>query len=341
VLGSVISVQTGQAFGKQLMGIVGSPMGAVALRLLLAAVLLLVLWRPRHLPVDREGRLLILALGTAIAGMNLVYLALEHMPLGVAMTIQLTGPLVVSLATARRPRDAVWGLLAAAGIACFVLPGSSPSGPLSLTGLTFAVLSAISMGAYLLLSQRTGARTAGGGPLALAVLWAALLTLPFGLVQSGERLVQPDALGLGLVVAVLSAALPYSLELTALRRLPARVVGVLQSLEPVAAGLAGLLLLSEKLSTLQWLAISLITAASAGAVAVHTRGRRPPRPTHTGQRDASDALALPCERTCSVETDLAGRRRATMRPGDPDTQRAHDRAAPGGVARRGTTSPDS
>lgn len=273
VLGSVISVQTGQALGKQLMGIVGSPMGAVALRLLLAALLLLLLWRPRSLPADREGRLLIVALGSAIAGMNLVYLALEHMPLGVAMTIQLTGPLVVALAASRRPRDAVWGLLAAAGVACFLLPGSSPSAPLSMTGLTFAALSAVSMGGYLLLSQRTGARMAGGGPLALAVLWAALLTLPFGLAQSGDRLVQPHALTMGLVVAVLSAALPYSLELTALRRLPARVVGTLQSLEPVAAGLAGLLLLGEQLSTLQWLAIGLITAASAGAVAVHTGSR--------------------------------------------------------------------
>ncbi|MEU4361696.1 EamA family transporter [Promicromonospora sp. NPDC023987] len=274
VLGSVISVQTGQALGKQLMGIVGSPMGAVALRLLLAALLLLLLWRPRRLPGDRESRLLILALGAAIAGMNLVYLALEHLPLGVAMTIQLTGPLAVSLAASRRPRDAVWGLLAAAGIACFLLPGASPSGPLSPTGLAFAVLSAVSMGGYLLLNQRTGARTAGGGPLALAVLWAALLTLPFGLAQSGDRLVQPHALTMGLVVAVLSAALPYSLELTALRRLPARVVGVLQSLEPVVAGLAGLLLLGERLSIVQWLAIGLITAASAGAVAVHSGSSR-------------------------------------------------------------------
>ncbi|MCT2588920.1 hypothetical protein LHJ74_03045 [Streptomyces sp. N2-109] len=143
VLGSVISVQSGQALGKQLIGTAGGPMGAVALRLLLAALLLLLLWRPRRLPADRESRLLILAFGAAIAGMNLVYLALERMPLGVAVTIQLTGPLAVSLATSRRARDAAWGLLAAAGIACFMLPGSSSSGPLSVTGLTFAVLSAV------------------------------------------------------------------------------------------------------------------------------------------------------------------------------------------------------
>lgn len=265
VLGAVVSVQTGQALGKGLFDTVGGPLGAVTLRLLLAALMLLALWRPR-LPADWRDRWLIGALGTAIAGMNLIYPALERMPLGVAMGIQLTGPLAVSLLTSRRATDALWGLLAAAGLACFLLPGSG-GGPLPLTGLAFAVGSAVSMGGYLLLSARTGSRLKGGGPLALAVLWAGLLSLPFGLAQSGTLLVQPHALAAGLAVALLSAALPYSLELTALRRLPPRVVGVLQSLEPVAAGLAGLVILGEQLSSLQWCAIALIGAASGGAVA--------------------------------------------------------------------------
>lgn len=269
VLGSVVSVQAGQALGKCLIGVAGGPMGAVALRLVLAAVLLLLVWRPRRVPVDQEGRLLVVGLGTAIAGMNLVYPALAYLPLGVAVTIQLTGPLAVSLAAVRRVRDGVWGLLAVAGVACFMLPGAS--GPLSVTGLVFAVSSAVSMGGYLLLSQRTGARMAGGGPLALAVVWAAVLALPFGLVGGGAGLLRPEVLGLGLAVAVLSAVLPYSLELAALRRLPARVVGVLQSLEPVAAGVAGLVLLQERLSVSQWAAIGLVTAASVGAVVA---GRR-------------------------------------------------------------------
>lgn len=271
-------------------------MGAVGLRLLLAAGLLLMLWRPRHLPADRHSRLLILAFGTAIAGMNLVYLALEHMPLGVAMTIQLTGPLAVSLVTSHRARDAVWGLFAAAGIACFMLPGSSSSDPISMTGLAFALASAVSMGGYLLLSQGAGARMSGGQPLALAVLWAAFLTLPFALVQSGDLLIQPHALKVGLLVALLSAALPYSLELTALRQLPVRVVGVLQSLEPVAAGLAGLLLLHEQLSTLQWLAIGLITVASAGAVTfTQTTSCRASRPDRLRRRFQKPRTGSPPE----------------------------------------------
>ncbi|MFE0103413.1 DMT family transporter [Streptomyces sp. NPDC059009] len=280
VLTSVISVQTGQALGKRLMETVGGPLGAVGLRLLLAAVMLLVLWRPRQVPRERGSRVLILALGTAIAGMNLVYVAMDHLPLGVAMTIQLTGPQVVALLAARRARDAAWALFAAAGIACFLLPGSSASGSLSPTGLLFAMASAVSMGGYLVLSRRTGARMSGGRPLALAVLWAALLTLPFALADSGTRLAHPSALPLGLAVALLSAALPYSLELTALRRLPVRVVGVLQSLEPVAAALAGLLLLHEQLAPLQWLGIALISAASAGTVT--TQPRHQPSPNASG-----------------------------------------------------------
>ncbi|NGN66028.1 EamA family transporter [Streptomyces sp. A7024] len=291
VLGAVVSVQCGQALGKGLFDTVGGPLGAVTLRLLLAALMLLALWRPRRLPAAPQDRRLILAFGTAIAGMNLIYPALERMPLGVAIGIQLTGPLAVSLLTSRRAADVLWGLLAAAGIACFLLPGSGGE-PLPLTGLAFAVASAVSMGSYLLLSRRTGHRLPGGGPLALAVLWAGLLSLPFGLAQSGTRLVQPHALAAGLVVALLSAALPYSLELMALRRLPARVVGVLQSLEPVAAGLAGLAILGERLSVLQWCAVALIATASGGAVAGAGRKRREKNPLPA--RPASAAL-LPSE----------------------------------------------
>lgn len=271
VLGSVVSVQIGQALGKRLFDAVGGPLGVVSLRLVLAALILLVIWRPRSLPKGKD-LLLVVAFGTAIAGMNLVYLAMERMPLGVAMTVQLTGPLTVSLLASRRWRDAAWGVLAAAGILLFMSPGSGTQ-PMSLTGMAFAVASAVSMGLYLVLSQRAGARMAGGGPLALAVAWAALLSLPFGLAESGAHVVQPNVLLIGLLVAILSAAVPYSLELTALRRLPARVVGVLQSLEPVAAGLAGLLLLAEHLSLLQWLAIGCITVASTGVVATRDRTR--------------------------------------------------------------------
>lgn len=275
VLGSVCSVQVGQALGKGLFGVVGGPWGAVALRLAFAALLLLLLWRPR-LPDQRSDLLLILAFGTAIAGMNLVYLAMNYLPLGVAATIQLTGPLTVSLLSSRHRRDVLWGAWAVLGIFLFTDPGSAESLPVP--GVVFAAASAVSMGTYLLLSRRVGARMPGSGPLALAVAWAALLSLPAGVADSGTRLLHPYALAVGLGVAVLSAAGPYSLEFTALRRLPTRVVGVLQSLEPVVAALAGLLLLREALSVSQWAAIVCITVASSGAIAGHSAGSRKDMP---------------------------------------------------------------
>ncbi|MGP3988570.1 EamA family transporter [Streptomyces sp. 3N207] len=241
-----------------------------------------------------------MAFGTAIAGMNLSCLAMAHLPFGVAMTIQLAGPLAVSLLMSRRWTDAASGLLAAAGIALFALPGTGGQ-PLSPAGLAWAVASALSMGAYLLLSRRAGARMAGGGPLALAVCWAAVLTLPFGLAQAGARVDEPHVLLAGLGVALLSAAAPYSLELAALRRLPARVVGVLQSLEPVAAGCAGLVLLGEHLSAAQWLAVGCITAASSGTVLGHWAGGQgiPLRQTGDQRRVDAATAGLPTAMACT------------------------------------------
>ncbi|CAL9565746.1 Threonine_homoserine exporter RhtA [Streptomyces sp. enrichment culture] len=276
VLCSVVSIQIGQALGKHLFGSAG-PMGVVALRLGFSAVLLCALWRPR-LPADRRERLLVVAFGTAIAGMNVIYLALRYLPLGVAVAIQLLGPLAVVLLTSRRLRDLLWGLLAGAGLLLFTAPSlaGDPGAGRSLpaAGVVLALAGAVAMGAYLLLSRRAGRLAVDGSPLALAVAWAALLWVPAGVAESGTRLARPEVLLVGLAVAVLSAAGPYSLELAALRRLPPRVVGVLQNLEPVAAGLAGLAVLGEMLSSAQWTAVCCITAAAVGAVI--TQGRAAP-----------------------------------------------------------------
>jgi inner membrane transporter RhtA len=274
VLASVLSVQVGQALGKRAFDLL-EPAGVVTLRLGLAALVLIAVLRPR-LPPDRRTRGLVVAFGTAIAGMNLVYPALHHLPLGVATSLQLLGPLTVALAGARRPAHAVWALLAGAGV--FLINGGSGSLPLS--GVLLALASGAAMGCYLLLSQRAGA--AAPGTLALAVAWAALVTLPFGVSASGAGLLHPSALAAGLLVAVVSAVLPYSLDLAALRRLPPRTVGVLQSLEPGVGALAGAVLLAELLDARQWVAIAFITAASAGAVFTPRRAGGTPCPGRAG-----------------------------------------------------------
>jgi inner membrane transporter RhtA len=258
VLGSVVSVQIGQAVGKRAFDLL-EPAGVVTLRLGLAALVLLVVLRPRP-PADARALGLVVAFGTAIAGMNLVYPALRYLPLGVAMSLLLLGPLAVALAGSRRPVDAACALLAAAGV--FLI--GDGGGPLPVAGLVLALGAGASMGCYLLLSRRAGA--SDRGILALAVAWAAVVTFPFGVSASGAALLHPSALGVGLLVAVLSAVLPYSLDLAALRRLPPRTVGVLQSLEPVVGALAGLVLLGELLDVRQWVAVGCITAAAAGAV---------------------------------------------------------------------------
>lgn len=281
MLGSVLSLQFGQALGKQLADAVGAP-GAVAMRLGLAAVVLLLLYRP-SLPRGRTDVALVLGFGTAIAGMNLIYPALLLLPLGLASALQLLGPITLAVLTSRRWRDVGCAVLAGCGVCLFHVPHGAA---FPLGGVLLALAAGASMAAYLLLSQKAGARSAGGGPLALAVTWAAVLTLPLGVADRGAELLAPRILLLAAAVAVLSAVIPYSLELAALRRLPVRTVSVLTSLEPASAGLAGVLVLGEDLGVVQWLALGCVGAASAGVVA--------PRAAPGGVRRGRKAKASGC-----------------------------------------------
>ncbi|MEU8953415.1 EamA family transporter [Streptomyces sp. NPDC048518] len=283
MLGSVLSLQFGQALGKRLADIVGAS-GAVSLRLCLAAVFLLILYRPA-LPRSRGDVALVLGFGTAIAGMNLIYPALLLLPLGLASAIQLLGPITLAVLTSRRWRDAGCAVLAGCGVILFHGPpgvnGPHGSG-FSPHGVLLALAAGASMAAYLLLSKKAGTRSEGGGPLALAVSWAAVLTLPLGVTHSGTELLAPRTLLLGTALAVLSAVIPYSLELIALRRLPVRSVSVLTSLEPASAGLAGVLVLGEDLGVTQWLALACVGAASAGVVAARGPRDAPSAPRPSG-----------------------------------------------------------
>lgn len=272
VLCSVVSVQFGQAIGKGLFE-TATPAGVVTLRLGLAALILVVIYRPR-LPRTQSELAVVAGLGSAIAGMNIVYPAMDHLPVGVATTLQLLGPFTVALLASRRLLDVIWSLLAAVGLVLFALPGTGAGLPL--WGIGLGLLAAVSMGSYILLSKRAGSLSEDGSLLALALVLATLWWTPSGIVQNGAGLLEPRLLLVAAVVAVLSAALPYSLELVALRELSPRVVGVLQSLEPAAGAIAGFLVLTESLTVLQIIAIGCVTAASIAAVLTSSARRLPP-----------------------------------------------------------------
>ncbi|GAA1978702.1 EamA family transporter [Amycolatopsis minnesotensis] len=270
MLASVLSVQFGQAFGKGLFGSVG-PWGVVALRLGFAALVLLAVSRPA-LPRDPRRIALVAGFGTAIAGMNFVYPALAYLPLGVASGIQLLGPFTVAIVTSRRLADVGFACLAGLGVWLVHRPGGAA---LPVAGVLFAVVSAVAMGGYLLLSRRAGERSADGSLLALAVGFAAVLTVPAGLAENGAAMLQPHVLLAGAGVAILSAVLPYSLELAALRRLPPRVVAVLACLEPAVAGIAGVVVLAEAIPVPSWLGIGgIVTAAGLASTTSTSANRR-------------------------------------------------------------------
>ncbi|OSZ59191.1 EamA family transporter [Streptomyces pharetrae CZA14] len=266
VLLGIVSVQVGSALAKHLFGAVGS-FGAVALRLLFAAAVLMLLWRPTS-RMSRRAWTVVVGYGVILALMNLCfYLALERIPLGIAVTIEFLGPLTVALAGSRRWLDAFWALLAAGGVV--LLMGGR--GDLDLVGFLFALAAGTFWGLYILVGAALGRHTTEGNGLALGMAVAALVAVPFGVAESGTALIQPWVLAAGLGVALLSSVIPYSLDLEALRRMPPRVFGILMSLEPAMAALIGLIVLQESLHWSQWLAVLCVVAASAGA----TRGARP------------------------------------------------------------------
>jgi inner membrane transporter RhtA len=262
VFGGVVSVQVGAAFAKGLFDQAG-PAGTVFLRIGFAAILLLALWRPTLRGLPRERLRDVVLFGFVLAAMNFsFYLALDRIPLGIAVTLEFVGPLAVAIGTSRRRADLVWAGLAAAGI---VLLSPSPSGSLSLLGASLALLAGCFWAAYILLSARIGRSTPGGGPLALAMAVGTMLLLPAGVAHAGD-LADPGVLAAGLAIAVLSSAIPYSLELEALRTLPRGTFGVLMSLEPGVAAAVGFVLLGQDLAASELVAIGLVVAASAGAL---------------------------------------------------------------------------
>ena len=243
VLAAAITVQTGAGIAKGLFDRLG-PSGTVLLRTAFAAVVLVALWRPRVRGLGRADLTVALLFGLVLAAMNLTfYEAIDRIPLGIAVTIEFAGPLAVAVAGSRRRLDVAWVVLAAAGILLLVRTGG---GHANVEGVAFALVAAACWAAYILLSQRTGRAFPRGEGLALAMAVGTVALLPVGIAGAGSALLSAGPLAVGAAVAMLSSAIPYSLELEALRRLPSRVFGVL-SLEPAVAALIGLVLLGQQL----------------------------------------------------------------------------------------------
>lgn len=275
VLTGVTSIQFGAALAATLFDDLG-PAGTSLLRLGFAALVLAIVWRPRPRAHARADLRLVAAFGLALGAMNLTfYEALDRIPLGVAVTIEFAGPLGVAVFTSRRRLDLVWAALAAAGIVLLANPGGDGLDPV---GLVFVTAAAAFWAAYILLAQRAGQVFAGGRGVAMAMVVAALVPIGPGVVDGGATLLEPRFLAIGLGIALLSSVIPYSLETEALRRLPASAFGVLMSLEPAVAALAGLLVLGQGLGVRDVVAIGLVVVASAGVSVAAQRPSPPPEP---------------------------------------------------------------
>jgi inner membrane transporter RhtA len=272
VIVGIASTQTGGAIAKTLFDDLG-PAATAFLRVALAAVLLAVIWRPRVGGHRRRDLALAAAFGLALCAMNLAfYEAIDRIPLGIAVTIEFAGPLGVAIALSRRAIDAVWVVLAVAGILLLARGG----GRIDTDGVLLALLAGVFWASYILLSARAGRAFPGGSGLAIAMVVGGIALLPVGIAGGGEKLLHPDLLAAAAGVALLASAIPYSLELEALRRLPAQVFGILMSIEPAMAALAGFVILGEKLRARDIVAIVLVAAASAGSSL--TAARRPAQP---------------------------------------------------------------
>jgi inner membrane transporter RhtA len=262
VLGAIASVQFGSAIAATLFAQIG-PGGAVWLRLLFGTIVLVAVWRPRVRERTRRELLLAGLFGLILAGMNLsFYSALHRIPLGIAVTIEFVGPLTVAIAGSRRALDLLWVAFAAAGILALTHGGVHHLDGL---GVGLALLAGTFWAGYILVNARLGRAFEDGAGLSLAMCVAVVVMIPFGLGQGGSHLLEPRSLLLGGAVGMLSSAIPYSFEVEALRRIVPSVFGVLMSIEPAMAALAGFIVLGQGLEARELLGIALVVIASVGA----------------------------------------------------------------------------
>ncbi|CND95319.1 threonine/homoserine exporter RhtA [Yersinia nurmii] len=260
---AMISIQSGASLAKSLFPLVGAQ-GITSLRLGIGTLILFVIFKPWRMRFTAGSRMPLLVYGLALGGMNfLFYLSLKTVPLGIAVALEFTGPLAVAMFSSRRLIDFLWVGLAVLGLA-FLLPLGKSVDSIDLFGAACALGAGACWAIYIISGQKAGGNH-GPGTVAIGSLIAALVFCPIGVAYNGMALFSPAILPIALAVAILSTALPYSLEMVALTRLPARTFGTLMSLEPALAAISGLIFLNEYLTLIQWSALGCIIAASIGA----------------------------------------------------------------------------
>ena len=263
ILIAMLSIQSGASLAKSLFPLVGAP-GVTALRIVLGTAILVVIFKPWRLRFKKEQRLPLLFYGLSLGAMNyLFYLSIQTIPLGIAVALEFTGPLAVALFSSRRPVDFIWVVLAVLGL-WFLLPLGQSVSEIDLTGAALALGAGACWAVYILTGQRAGEEH-GPATVALGSLIAAIVFVPIGMAQATESIWQWSVMPIGLAVAILSTALPYSLEMIALTRLPTRIFGTLMSMEPALAAISGMVFLGETLTLTQTLALCSIIAASMGS----------------------------------------------------------------------------
>lgn len=264
VLGSILSVQAGASFSKHLFPLIGAE-GTTALRQLYSTLLLLLVFQPWRGGPARKDWGIVLLYGGLLGVMNLTfYMAIERLPLGIGVALEFLGPLTVAILSSRRFSDFIWVGCAVAGLA-LLLPWKGGAGHLDLIGVIWALVAALCWGLYIIVGQKVSDRVHGGKAVALGMAFSLLLTLPVGMAHAGAGLWTPAVLPWGIAVAVLSSAIPYSLEMMALKHIPAKTFSLMMSLEPAAGAVLGFAIIGERLSLAQCAAIGLVVVASAGS----------------------------------------------------------------------------
>lgn len=260
---AMASIQSGASLAKSMFPVVGAE-GTTTLRLIFASVIMVLLLRPWKARLTAKSLRTVIVYGVALGGMNLLfYMSLQTVPLGIAVALEFTGPLAVAIYASRRAIDFMWIGLAIVGL-LLLIPTDAASASIDLVGAGYALAAGVCWALYILFGQKAGADN-GVQTAALGVMIAALFVAPFGIAHAGAALLTPSLIPIALGVAILSTALPYSLEMVALTRMPARTFGTLMSIEPAVGALSGLLFLHEYLSLAQWMAITCIILASVGA----------------------------------------------------------------------------